>query len=132
MRFANAGHPKPFHLKRSAGSAVQLVNTSRKSQPALGFVNNTTYLCSETTLDPGDLIMLYTDGLYEVQGPDNTLYTQALALEAVQRRLKLPTAALFEELLEEIRTFSGGPGFSDDVCIVGMELAAGLESKPKD
>ena len=66
--------------------------------------------------------MLFTDGLYEVQFPNNELYTQELLLQGVNKRAQLPAAQLFDELLAEIKAVSG-EGFSDDVCLVGMEFA---------
>jgi len=124
MQFANAGHPKPLHLSRSAGTVAPLVNRSGKSQAALGLLEETVYQSAEVQLAPGDMIMLFTDGLYEVEGPNNDLYSQSLLLAGVQRRLRLPPGQIFDELLEEIRQFSTGAGFSDDVCLVGMERAA--------
>jgi len=124
MRFANAGHPRPLHLRRSAGEARALFNSSRKSQAALGLVDDTVYEGTDAKLAPNDLIMLFTDGLYEVQGDNDQFYSQECVLEAVQRRLQLPAPQLFDQVLQEIRNFSTEDGFVDDVCLVGVELAA--------
>ncbi len=129
MRYANAGHPKPLHVRRNSGQVVPLANASGHGQPALGFVEGTRYQPSEVTLSQGELIMLFTDGLYEVQGANNEIYTQAMLVDAVQRRIRLPASQLFDEVLEEIEGFSAGSGFSDDVCVVGMEFAGAVESK---
>src|SRR5439155_12285631 len=131
MRFANAGHPRPLHLRRSAGEARALFNSSRKSQAALGLVDDTVYEGTDAKLAPNDLIMLFTDGLYEVQGDNDQFYSQECVLEAVQRRLQLPAPELFDQVLQEIRNFSTEDGFVDDVCLVGVELAAtALEPAP--
>jgi len=127
MRYANAGHPKPLHLRRNSGQVVPLANASGHGQPALGFVEATRYQPSEVTLSQGELIMLFTDGLYEVQGANNEIYTQAMLVDAVQRRIRLPASQLFDEVLEEIEGFSAGSGFSDDVCVVGMEFSPNAE-----
>jgi serine phosphatase RsbU (regulator of sigma subunit) len=60
--------------------------------------------------------------LIEVQDRNNELYTQDLLVEAVQRRVQLPASQLFDELLEEVKRFSSGNTFPDDVCLVGMEF----------
>src|SRR5947209_8647285 len=67
MRYANAGHPKPLHIRRDAGQAVPLSNVTGKAQPALGLFENAVYQTSQALLSPRDLVMLFTDGLYEVQ-----------------------------------------------------------------
>jgi sigma-B regulation protein RsbU (phosphoserine phosphatase) len=122
MRYANAGHPKPLHVRRSAGQVVPVLNASGKSQPALGLMEDAHYQSSEILLSPDDLVLLFTDGLIEVQSPKSDLYTQQLLLAAVQRRLRAPTGQLFDALLKEVRQFSGGAMFTDDVCLVGVEL----------
>jgi sigma-B regulation protein RsbU (phosphoserine phosphatase) len=123
MRYANAGHPKPLHLRRAASRVDPLLNALGKSQPALGLFEDAAYQSTEVKLGPRDAIMLFTDGLYEVQDAKNELYTQALLVAGVERRLQLPAPQLFDELLEEIKRFSAGSGFTDDVCLVAMELA---------
>lgn len=123
MRYTNAGHPKPLHLRRRTGVVEPLVNAGGKSQPALGLFEEATYQTSEVKLVPNDLVMLFTDGLYEVQGARQELYSQSLLVAGVQQRLLLPARQLFDELLEEIQQFSMEGRFADDVCLVGMEVA---------
>jgi len=91
----------------------------------LGLLENATYQTAEVKLSPKDVVMLFTDGLYEVQNGQNEIYSQALLVTAVQRRAQLPVPQLFDDLLSEIRHFSGENAFADDVCLVGMEFAGG-------
>ena len=123
MRFANAGHPKPLLVRRSAGSVEPLVNVTGQSQPALGLFDDPPYQTTEVALAPGDFVMLFTDGLYEVQGLNEELYTQERMMMDVQGLLSKPSGELFNELLEAIRAFSVSHEFDDDVCLVGMEFA---------
>jgi len=124
MRYANAGHPKPLHVRRGAGLVEPLNNAAKKSQPVLGLFEKAVYQTSEVRLEPHDLVMLFTDGLYEVQSPNQELHTQDMLAAGVRKRLHLPAAHLFDELLQEARDFAEGHEFADDVCLVGMELAA--------
>jgi len=98
-----------------------LANASGKSQPALGLFDEAIYQSSQITLRPKELVMLFTDGLCEVQDANNQLYSESLLVAAVQRRALLPAPQLFDELLDEIRGFSAEGAFTDDVCIVGIE-----------
>jgi phosphoserine phosphatase RsbU/P len=125
MRYANAGHPKPLHIRRRDGRAAPLINVSGKSQPALGLFEMENYQTWDVRLDPGDLVMLFTDGLYEVEDPGGALYSQDLLLGGVEKRLQAPAVEIFDELLAEIRQFAAGKGFSDDVCLVGLEVMPG-------
>ena len=124
MRFANAGHPKPLLVRRPAGHVEPLVNASGKSQPALGLFEDPPYQTTEIRIQPGDLVMLFTDGLYEVQGPNEELYSQERLIMDVKDRLQMPAAQLFDELLAAIGKFSVDNEFADDVCLVGLEYTA--------
>lgn len=123
MRYANAGHPKPLHVRRDIKQVEPLKNSMKKGQTALGLFPKSAYQTSETTLAPRDLVLLFTDGVYDVQSKQEELYTQEMLADAVRKRLELPAPKLFDELLKEIRAFGANPEFDDDVCLVGMEYA---------
>jgi sigma-B regulation protein RsbU (phosphoserine phosphatase) len=123
IRYANAGHPKPILVRRSTGSVEPLVNVSGQSQPALGLFDDPPYQTTELTLAPGDFVMLFTDGLYEVQGLNEELYSQERMMMDVCSLLSKSSGELFDELLGAIRAFSVNHEFDDDVCLVGMEFA---------
>jgi phosphoserine phosphatase RsbU/P len=123
LRFANAGHPRPLHLRRQPGGVEFLANRSGKPHPALGLWEDSVCQTSETKLSPGDLVLLFTDGLFEVESAQHDLYTEEMLSAAAQRRIQLPASELFDELLSEIQQFSVTGQFADDVCLVGMKLA---------
>jgi len=122
IRYANAGHPKPLHIRREAGKVEVFKNNTTQSQPALGLFEKARYQTSAAKLSVGDLVMLYTDGLYEVHDSKEELYNQEMLGSAVQKRLTEPPAQLFDELLGEIRQFADEHVFDDDVCLLGMEF----------
>jgi sigma-B regulation protein RsbU (phosphoserine phosphatase) len=129
LRFANAGHPKPLLVRRSLGQVEPLANTSGRSQPALGLFDDPPYQSSEITLAPGDFLMLFTDGLYEVQGQNEELYSQERLMLDVKSFLAHPPAVLFDELLSVIRNFAVNGQFDDDVCLVGMDYLGAPAAK---
>jgi sigma-B regulation protein RsbU (phosphoserine phosphatase) len=121
VRYANAGHPKPVVIRRSLNRIEPLANASGRGQPALGLFEDPPYQTSETTLSPGDFLMLFTDGLYEVQGQNEELYSQERLMLDMQNLLTHPPGILFDELLDIVRTFAVNGAFDDDVCLVGMD-----------
>jgi sigma-B regulation protein RsbU (phosphoserine phosphatase) len=122
MRFANAGHPKPLVVRRTSNRIEPLANASGRGQPALGLFEDPPYQTTEAQLQSGDFVMLFTDGLYEVQGLNEELYSQQRLVMDVQTLIQHPAGILFDELLEAIRNFSVNHEFEDDVCLVGMEF----------
>jgi phosphoserine phosphatase RsbU/P len=121
LRFANAGHPKPLLVRRDARQVQPLANAAGHSEPALGLFEDSPYQTTEITIKPGDLLMLFTDGLYEVQGLNEELYSQERMMLDVENLLPKLTGELFDALLEAIRAFSVDHEFADDVCLVGIE-----------
>jgi sigma-B regulation protein RsbU (phosphoserine phosphatase) len=121
LRYANAGHPAPLLLRRGTGSVEPLRNAACKPGPALAVFDDSIYATGETRLAANDFVMLFTDGLYEVLNPRDEEYGQERLLEAVRRRLQLPSSQLLDELTTDIHRFAGNREFLDDVCIVGVE-----------
>ena len=122
-RFASAGHPSPFQISRRAGVVEPLKYYDARHGPALGLFENSVYPVCHQQVAGDDLIVLFTDGLYEVYNQDQVEYGQEQLLAAVRRRLQLPTDQLFDELRREVEQFGAGSDFDDDVCMVGVEIA---------
>lgn len=129
MRYANAGHPKPLLVRRADNRVETLNNASRKSQPALALFEKGNYQTSEVMLVPQDLVMLFTDGLYEVPNAHQELFTQEMLAAATRNHIALPAAKMFDELISGIRAYSGTGQFDDDVCVVGIEYTRSAISK---
>ena len=121
FRYANAGHPPPYHLRRTLGSVVPLGGET-KPGPALGIFDQAVYPTDQRPVSPQDMVMLFTDGLYEVEGADGEFFKKQELLDAVTKRLALPAPKLFEDLIAEIKAFSLTKDFDDDMCIVGLEV----------
>jgi len=64
---SSAGHPPAVHLHAGSG---RLAVVDTVGSPALGVVADLEYTTSCGRLDPGDVLMLYTDGLVEARGSD--------------------------------------------------------------
>ena len=121
--YSNAGHPRPFLVHRLAGTVEVLKNADGKARPALGLFAESVYPTASCELKAGDLAMLFTDGLYEVEGANGEQFSQELLLEAVRKHATMNCSDIFTAILSEIQQFSGNHEFSDDVCMVGMEVS---------
>jgi PAS domain S-box-containing protein len=123
LRYASAAHPEPILLHRQLGTAEWLGNgAGRKKGPALGLFAEGQFPTHRCSIEVGDLIALYTDGLIEAEGANNESFSPERLLAAVNQRAKLPTNELFTGLLDEIKHFSASSEFEDDVCVVGVEV----------
>ena len=126
IQYASAAHPEPLQVRRRAGLVDRLAGNGavgRVKGPALGLFENAQFPTHSRRMEAGDLIALYTDGLIEIDSPDQQqIFSPELLADAVRRRAQLPTNDLFNGVISEIHQFSGQPDFNDDVCLVGMEI----------
>jgi phosphoserine phosphatase RsbU/P len=122
LRYSNAGHPNPLLVRRSAGLVESLDCPGCRPGPALGVFEESVYPLCRKALARHDLIVLFTDGIYEVEGAAGKEYGQDRLLGAVRQRADLPVGQLFDELLADVQQYAGKQDFADDVCIVGAEI----------
>jgi len=122
LRYANAGHPKPLHLRRSENRVDVLSANGTRPGAALGVFENAVYRTFEGEAKPDDLVLMFTDGIFEVEGPAGDYFDQQRLIAAVQERLRAPSEELLDALLTETRNYSVKHQFGDDVCLVGVEL----------
>jgi serine phosphatase RsbU (regulator of sigma subunit) len=120
---SNAGHPSPFLVNRADHTAERLRSTDGKRRPALGLFADADYRTFEQPLRPGDMLLAFTDGVFEVEGPDEQQFSQDMLLDIVRKNAASGIQGLIESVLREIRAFTAQESFSDDICLVGLEVA---------
>ena len=122
LSYAIAGHPSPLHLRSASGVVEPIMRHKGERGPAMGLSAEACYGSGERPLCAGDVILLFTDGLFEVEGRDGDFYSQERLLAAIRARTHLKGEQLLTEVLNEVRQFSGTQTFEDDVCLVGVEI----------
>jgi sigma-B regulation protein RsbU (phosphoserine phosphatase) len=122
LRYANAGHPYPLRVHCTRDRADTYPLNGSEHGPALGLFDDAAYPASHCELSPHDTLLLFTDGLFEVEGPGGDIYDYRRLLDAVNKRRELPAFQMCHEVIEEVQRFSAGRHFSDDVCLVAMEV----------
>jgi phosphoserine phosphatase RsbU/P len=122
IHFANAGHPSAIRVRRAAGAAEPLKSLDARHGPALGLFADSPYPTCTAPMEIGDLALLFTDGLYEVNDLPGEEYGQERLLAAVRQRSRLPTAQLLNGLLSDVQKFAGTTDFQDDVCLLSVEF----------
>ena len=124
LRYANAGHPNPLHFTRGENGsvAVALPLKGPRSGPALGLFEGAMYETVRCQLSPRDVVLLFTDGLFEVEGSGGQLYDYQKLSKAVCNRTELPVPELCRSVIDEVQQFSATQAFNDDVCLVAMDI----------
>src|SRR5829696_3558389 len=119
FRFANAGHNLPY--VRTADGVIEL----RATGLPLGLLPGIQYEETEGTVQPGEGMLLYSDGLVEAHGPGREMY----GFPRLRAAMATDDAgsALLDRLLDELHAFTG-PGVEqeDDITLVTLRRASGV------
>jgi phosphoserine phosphatase RsbU/P len=119
IRYAAAGHPPMLRSRRRGREVSEL----EKNGLVLGFVPAADYGEVEQSLDAGDRLLLYTDGLVEAPNTSDELFGLERVKSAVTSGLALSPDQAADALLRDVDTWSGRPP-SDDLTIVLVDWAA--------
>jgi serine phosphatase RsbU (regulator of sigma subunit) len=127
VRWASAGHPSPL-LLRGRDSVELLPMPREKRGKVLGLVASSAYETSELSLQPGDRLLLYTDGIYEIFSGDREFGVSGLA-SALRQSLTQPTPQLLDCVLQTARAFGSSKDFEDDVCLLAIDISVAERAK---
>jgi sigma-B regulation protein RsbU (phosphoserine phosphatase) len=122
LTHANAGHPCPLRVRRSGGPEALQRLDGCKLGPALGLLDEPQYPSARTEIVMPETVLLFTDGLFEVEAQDGSLYDYQALRDAVGELGGLKAADLCHSVVEKVCQFSGQQEFGDDVCLVAMEI----------
>ena len=115
LRYINAGHPAPLLLR--AGRVVGELSGGRRMPLGL---DDARFRVGEETLEPGDRLLLYTDGVTEARGPDGEMFGVARLAEQAEQYAaqRLPTPETLRQLARAVTTFEQGPARDDATLLL--------------
>ncbi len=115
MRYVNAGHNPPYLISSQKGKPFDRL---RATGMALGVMEDSVWNQKMARFSPGDVLLLYTDGITEAQNLSGQFYGEH-RLQGVLRSLgSRPAEEILEMLLEDLRQFTGGVPQQDDVTLI--------------
>jgi serine phosphatase RsbU (regulator of sigma subunit) len=114
VELSNAGHMSPI-IRRASGRVEQF-NDELVGTP-IGVLEDYPYESETRSLEPGDLVVIVTDGVDEAMNPQGDLYTSERLLEFVKQG---PPSAdqLGKSLLADVRRHANGRPQNDDITIM--------------
>lgn len=110
LSYTNAGHNPPLMLDKDGTSRF----IEHGSLP-LGMFKDTRYHEYYLTTEPGDTLVLYTDGVTEAQNPQGEEFGRSRLADAVRRNRQLGARDLITAVQKEVLEWTGGNGATDDV-----------------
>ena len=115
VQMISAGHGPLF---RCIASGDTLIESEADGLPLGLFSGNEYGPANEFALEPGDLVLLVTDGLFEWTNAADEAFGLERLRSAIRRLASAPAEELIQGLYAEARDFAGGVAQADDVTIV--------------
>jgi len=115
--FANAGHNLPIVIRSHDSSMEELP----QGDMALGVLEDVQYRNMEFSIEPGDLIIFYTDGLNEMYSNNDEQFGATRVNEFLIKHHHLDVDQILEKLDLELIEFREGQPSSDDLTIIGLK-----------
>jgi serine phosphatase RsbU (regulator of sigma subunit) len=121
-RFSRAGHPPPLRARRSSGEVQSITIGGDSAGSAIGIIPNVRFKTTEATLEPGDFLLFYTDGIIEVDASNGSQFGIEDLRESVRSNLNQPNESLLDAIVSDVYRFGDSTVLMDDACLVAAEL----------
>jgi serine phosphatase RsbU (regulator of sigma subunit) len=115
MAYCNAGHNPPFLFSPENDGAHQAL--TRTGMP-LGIIEEASWEQEVITLNTGEVLVAYTDGVTEAQNTQEEFYEEARLLAAARTNMGQPAEAMQELLVKDIQDFVGEALQFDDMTLM--------------
>jgi serine phosphatase RsbU (regulator of sigma subunit) len=118
VTLVNAGHPSPLIYRHSTRTVEEAVNCNQAGFP-LGIFDAFEYPSCQISLEPGDSILMFTDGVTDAMNLENRQLHKEGIYAAVQGNAYSPRG-LCEQVIKTVKQFVNGRSQNDDIALVGF------------
>lgn len=119
LKYVNAGHNPPFLLRNHQSGVIGELATGGM---IIGMFPFSQYEEGSVQLQPGDVLMLFTDGVSEAHNPQEEEYGEERLKEALKQYGHLPVPEMSDAILRELRKWMADPPQHDDLTFVLMKV----------
>jgi serine phosphatase RsbU (regulator of sigma subunit) len=127
LEFINAGHPSPFLIRRGAAE-----DAFTEGSFPVGLVPEAEYTAASLKLEPGDTLVLFTDGVTEAMDPEEQFFGMPRLRQVLTGQMECPLEQLQKCVLEAVENFTRGARQADDLTLLIVRYRATLASATSD
>ena len=127
LEFINAGHPSPILIRRGIAEEA----FTEGSYP-VGLVPEAEYTAVCLKLEPGDTLVLFSDGVTEAMDPSEQMFGITRLKELLTGQLECPLEQLQKCVLEAVETFARGAHQADDLTLLIVRYRAAAVAATTD
>lgn len=112
LSYVNAGHNPPVLLR-----GEKIIKLEAGGMP-VGMFPGIPYQEAETAAAPGDLLVMYTDGIVEAENPAGEQYSLDRLLDFIKARRGQRADVIKEAVIDDLKNHTGRPAFEDDITFI--------------
>ncbi len=121
--YVNAGHLAPFLVRRNDSGAVDSLRLA-EGGPVLGVIPGASYRQAEERFRPGDVLVLFSDGVVEAVNQAGEEFGEDRLAGLVRNNARRPAAELQQAILGALREFSRDSEQQDDITLLVVRAGA--------
>ena len=115
LAYCNAGHNPPLLFHRGDPGTIE---TLTKTGMALGAMPGLSWRRSTVQIAPGDVLVLYTDGVTDAQSVSGAFFGKARLMDVAREHSGRPAHEIRDALLRAVEEFTGEASQFDDITLV--------------
>ena len=112
FNYTNAGHLPPILFRNGKASKLEIDGT------VVGAFPSAEYGESHVDLEPGDLLLCYTDGITEPENAYGEMFDEERLIQTVQRNIGKTEEEILEAVVEAVIAWTGAGELQDDMTLV--------------
>jgi sigma-B regulation protein RsbU (phosphoserine phosphatase) len=113
LAYSNAGHENPILI-----SADGTINRLETGGVVLGIMDNYPFEDAAMTLQTGDVVAIYTDGIIEAMNPKNEMFGEERLIDILRESRTLTSEKIIAAVVAAVRKFAASAAQFDDITIV--------------
>ncbi len=120
LSWVSAGHDPAFFYDRAKDSFSELPNTGM----VLGVLDDAEFTrCGPITLNPGDIVLVGTDGIWEAQGPDGAMYGKSRLMDTMRQHRDNSAEDLCQAVMDSVIAFCNKAPIIDDITLIAVKCS---------
>jgi sigma-B regulation protein RsbU (phosphoserine phosphatase) len=114
LSYANAGHSSAYLHRVATDQEIWL----RPTGPAIGLTEGFTIRREDIQLEPGDILLLYTDGITEATNHQGILWGEDQLADIIRQNADSSAGHLIQKIVMALKDYTNGSPLDDDVTLV--------------
>jgi len=124
LEYVNAGHNPPLIFRTRSGRDRQDILRLETGGPAVGLMPECSYSPGSVTLEEGDVLVLFTDGITEAMNPAGEEWGEERLMQVIGANRALPARDLIDLITRMSDEFVAGAAQYDDMTLITARVVA--------